>query len=153
MAQNRKLQVCLRGLYSLFWNPGVPSAASTHLSDWVEIWQIYSANWTHRICLCMSRIPAFKPEWHLGLLSGESRAVEQWLCTDLCFPLVDNFLLRDNVDRDPVISCRTKISVTTQGKLLEVSTDRGLQMKFETSTKTDLGVFVEEHPNLGHKML
>ena len=49
---------------------------------------------------------------------------------------------------------RSKLSVTNQETLLEVSSDCGLQMKFATSTFTQFWVCVkQEHPDLGQKAL
>uniref|UniRef100_A0A3B4ZJ55 DUF4371 domain-containing protein n=1 Tax=Stegastes partitus TaxID=144197 RepID=A0A3B4ZJ55_9TELE len=49
---------------------------------------------------------------------------------------------------------RSKLPVTYQEKLVEVSSDRGFQMKFSTSTLTQFWVFVkQEHPDLGQKAL
>ena len=48
----------------------------------------------------------------------------------------------------------SKLPVTNQETLLEVSSDRGLQMKFATSTLTQFWVCVkQEHPDLGQKAL
>ena len=48
----------------------------------------------------------------------------------------------------------SKLPVTNQETLLEVSSDRGLQMKFATSTLTQFWVCVkQEHPDLGEKAL
>lgn len=49
---------------------------------------------------------------------------------------------------------RSKLPVTHQEKLMEVASDRGLQMKFGTSTLTQFWVCVkQEHPELGQKAL
>ncbi|XP_060755410.1 zinc finger BED domain-containing protein 5-like [Neoarius graeffei] len=49
---------------------------------------------------------------------------------------------------------RSKLPVADQEKLLEVSSDRGLQMKFATSTLTQFWVYVkQECPDLGQKAL
>ncbi|XP_055487049.1 zinc finger MYM-type protein 6-like [Leucoraja erinacea] len=49
---------------------------------------------------------------------------------------------------------RSKLPVTYQEKLLEVSSDRGLQMKFAMFTLTQFWVCVkQEHPDLGQKAL
>ncbi|KAK9517295.1 hypothetical protein VZT92_025178 [Zoarces viviparus] len=49
---------------------------------------------------------------------------------------------------------RSELPVTYQEKLLEVSSDRGLQMKFATSTLTQFWVCVkQEHTDLGQKAL
>lgn len=49
---------------------------------------------------------------------------------------------------------RSKLPVTDQEKLLEVSSDRGFQMKFSTSTLTQFWMFVkQEHPDLGQRAL
>ena len=48
----------------------------------------------------------------------------------------------------------SKLPVTYQEKLLEVSSDRDLQMKFATSTLAQFWVCVkQEHPDLGQKAL
>ncbi|KAM9826430.1 uncharacterized protein ACBT44_006669 [Syngnathus typhle] len=47
---------------------------------------------------------------------------------------------------------RSMLPVTHQEKLMEVASDRGLQMKFGASTLTQFWVCVrQEHPELGHK--
>ncbi|KAM4565907.1 SCAN domain-containing protein 3-like [Odontesthes bonariensis] len=110
-----------------------------------------------------------------------------------CFPQVNDFLSREDVNRAPVISIivghltkliqdfhsyfpdieeksalldwvrdsfllseanTSKLPVTDQEELLEVSSDRGLQMTFATSTLTQFWVCVkQEHPDLGQKAL
>ena len=48
----------------------------------------------------------------------------------------------------------SKLPVTNQETLLEVSSDRGLQMRFAISTLIQFWVCVkQEHPDLGHKAL
>lgn len=49
---------------------------------------------------------------------------------------------------------RSKLPLSYEEKLLELSSDRGFQMKFSTSTLTQFWVFVKQaHPDLGQKAL
>ena len=57
--------------------------------------------------------------------------------------------------RNPFLFSETnKLPVTNQETLLDVSSDRGLRIKFDTSTLTQFWVCVkQEHPDLGQKAL
>uniref|UniRef100_A0A3B4ZJB4 HAT C-terminal dimerisation domain-containing protein n=1 Tax=Stegastes partitus TaxID=144197 RepID=A0A3B4ZJB4_9TELE len=86
-----------------------------------------------------------------------------------CFPQVEDFLSSEDVDRAPVKSgfhsyfpdmgeksaqldrVRNPFLVSEANRM---SSDRGFQMKFSTSTLTQFWVFVkQEHPDLGQKAL
>uniref|UniRef100_A0A3B3I4U8 Uncharacterized protein n=1 Tax=Oryzias latipes TaxID=8090 RepID=A0A3B3I4U8_ORYLA len=73
------------------------------------------------------------------------------------FPDMDEKSVQLDWVRNPFLlseANRSKLPVTHQEKLMEVSSDRGLQMKFGASTLTQFWLCVrQEHPELGQKAL
>uniref|UniRef100_A0A3B3IMQ0 Uncharacterized protein n=1 Tax=Oryzias latipes TaxID=8090 RepID=A0A3B3IMQ0_ORYLA len=73
------------------------------------------------------------------------------------FPDMDDKSVQLDWLRNPFLlseANRSKLPVTHQEKLMEVASDRGLQMKFGASTLTQFWLCVrQEHPELGQKAL
>uniref|UniRef100_H2L9V8 DUF4371 domain-containing protein n=1 Tax=Oryzias latipes TaxID=8090 RepID=H2L9V8_ORYLA len=73
------------------------------------------------------------------------------------FPVMDEKSVQLDWVRNPFLlseANRSKLPVTHQEKLMEVSSDRGLQMKFGASTLTQFWLCErQEHPELGQKAL
>ena len=94
-----------------FWSStGLPMPPCSRTQTGLQscaIWQIYSANWTNWMCLCRGKETSILNMY--DKVGGFLKKAELWRRSSAegdftCFPQVDAFLSREDVDRAPVKS-------------------------------------------------